>query len=247
VTITAPATLASDYTLTLPTDDGGVNQVLQTDGSGGLSWATVASTVTTTRGDLIKRGASADERLAVGTANQVLKSDGTDPSWGLIANANIDAAAAISGSKIVSAATSTAGVVTATTQSFSGDKTFNDALHGLLGVKAQSPTENWVASFTGSSLSTTGLAAGSSDTFVFPNGACGLLIVNDTTAGTAGLLFISDNGSRAIISDPNATFTLTDPGGGGNKIYLNCTSSGQITFLNRFGVAHNIRVVFLGV
>ena len=44
------------------------------------SWAFVAkglaSSPTTTRGDLIVRGASADERLAIGTAGQVLKVNG---------------------------------------------------------------------------------------------------------------------------------------------------------------------------
>lgn len=35
----------------------------------------------TTRGDIIKRGAAATERLAIGAAETVLKSDGTDPSW----------------------------------------------------------------------------------------------------------------------------------------------------------------------
>jgi hypothetical protein len=39
VTIQAPSTLAADYTLTLPSDDGAANQVLKTDGSGNLSWA----------------------------------------------------------------------------------------------------------------------------------------------------------------------------------------------------------------
>ena len=43
VTLQAPATLGSDYTLTLPTDDGTLNQVLTTDGSGGLSWGASAS------------------------------------------------------------------------------------------------------------------------------------------------------------------------------------------------------------
>lgn len=39
--------------------------------------------VVTTRGDLIRGDSSGDpERLAVGTAAQVLKSDGTDPTWG---------------------------------------------------------------------------------------------------------------------------------------------------------------------
>ena len=45
----------------------------------------------TTRGDVIIRGASATSRLAVGAANTVLKTDGTDPSWGTIATANIAA------------------------------------------------------------------------------------------------------------------------------------------------------------
>jgi hypothetical protein len=43
VIIKAPATLGADYTLTLPTDDGEASQVLSTDGSGVLSWATVAT------------------------------------------------------------------------------------------------------------------------------------------------------------------------------------------------------------
>ncbi len=36
---------------------------------------------TTTRGDIITRGASANGRLAVGTSGYHLSSDGTDPSW----------------------------------------------------------------------------------------------------------------------------------------------------------------------
>jgi hypothetical protein len=41
VNIQALSGLASDYTLTLPPDDGSVNQVLKTDGSGVLSWTAV--------------------------------------------------------------------------------------------------------------------------------------------------------------------------------------------------------------
>ena len=56
----------------------------------------------TTRGDVIIRGASATSRLAIGAANTVLKTDGTDPSWGTIGTANI-AADAITEAKIGSA------------------------------------------------------------------------------------------------------------------------------------------------
>jgi hypothetical protein len=44
----------------------------------------------TARGDLLTMNSSVDPtRLAVGAANTVLKSNGTDPSWGTIATANI--------------------------------------------------------------------------------------------------------------------------------------------------------------
>ena len=50
VTLTIPtsASLGASYTLTLPTSDGSVGQVMITDGSGNLSWSTVAGTGTVT-------------------------------------------------------------------------------------------------------------------------------------------------------------------------------------------------------
>lgn len=46
--------------------------------------------VMTTRGDLVTGNASGNaQRLAVGSANTVLKSDGTDPAWGSVALANL--------------------------------------------------------------------------------------------------------------------------------------------------------------
>jgi hypothetical protein len=63
------------------------------DGSGDMS------DPTTTRGDIIARGASAIARLAVGSANTVLQSDGTDPAWGTVATAMI-ADNAVTGAKL---------------------------------------------------------------------------------------------------------------------------------------------------
>lgn len=48
-----------------------------------------AITVTTTRGDLIVRGASADQRLALGTSGQYLRSNGTDPGWSAVAATDV--------------------------------------------------------------------------------------------------------------------------------------------------------------
>lgn len=67
------------------------------NGAGGTNRKTAASRLKsyiggftdpmTTRGDVIKRGASATERLAIGSANTVLTTDGTDPAWSTVTNA----------------------------------------------------------------------------------------------------------------------------------------------------------------
>lgn len=48
--IGVPAIVATSYSLTLPTDDGTPNQVLQTDGGGVLSWVTAGGTVSSVNG-----------------------------------------------------------------------------------------------------------------------------------------------------------------------------------------------------
>jgi len=51
------------------------------DSSDKLTWSTVSTTPTTTRGDIIYRAASADARLAKGTSGQYLKIGANDPEW----------------------------------------------------------------------------------------------------------------------------------------------------------------------
>ena len=55
------------------------------DSSDKLTWADASSTPTTTRGDIIYRGASADQRLAKGTDGQFLKIGANDPVWADVA------------------------------------------------------------------------------------------------------------------------------------------------------------------
>lgn len=132
---------------------GSAAQVLTVTG-GVPTWENVPSGFadpTTTAGDIIFKNASAvTARLPVGTANTVLTSNGTVPTYsqvtsamiadGTIVNADINASAAIDGSKIVAASAIVSGVVTTGTQTLAGAKTFSGALAATAGTGSISPT-----------------------------------------------------------------------------------------------------------
>ena len=67
---------------TIPITKGGTGQ---TSASAALAALGGISDPTTTRGDIIAKGASVLGRLAIGADNTVLRSDGTDPEWGAVA------------------------------------------------------------------------------------------------------------------------------------------------------------------
>jgi hypothetical protein len=67
----------SHITGTLPIANGGTGQITATAAFDALA-------PTTTRGDTIYRGASNNIRLAIGAANTVLRTNGTDPAWGAV-------------------------------------------------------------------------------------------------------------------------------------------------------------------
>ena len=66
--------LSTGVTGNLPIGNGGTGQAT-------ASAAFDALSPTTTRGDLIRRGASSNERVALGTSGYLLSSDGTDAVW----------------------------------------------------------------------------------------------------------------------------------------------------------------------
>jgi hypothetical protein len=73
VVFQAPASLAADYTLTLPADDGSADQVLQTDGSGNLSWTDLNSPQNYLTGLTLSNDTDADHDINV-TAGQASNS-----------------------------------------------------------------------------------------------------------------------------------------------------------------------------
>ncbi len=74
------------------TGESGGTKYLREDGDGTCSWQTVAQYTTplTTRGDILFRDASGDQRLAKGTEGQYLKIGANDPEWADVVGAVAD-------------------------------------------------------------------------------------------------------------------------------------------------------------
>jgi len=71
---------------TIPITSGGTGE---TSASAALAALGGISDPTTTRGDIITKGASTLDRLPIGAVNTVLRSDGTDPEWGTVATSEL--------------------------------------------------------------------------------------------------------------------------------------------------------------
>ena len=153
--------------------------------------------VLTTRGDLLKQGASAAERLAIGSANRVLTTDGTDPAWSTVTNAmlagSIDLTSKVTGALPLAnggtGATSLAAaniVATNAQQTFTKAQvpsTYTAALSATSGVLDYDTYQNFIIT----------LAAGS-NTLAAPTteasqvGQCGVIIFIQPGSGSAATL-----------------------------------------------------------
>lgn len=68
-------------TLTAPGASDDAKAIVYDHGGSSFGYADVLRDVLTTRGDLVRRGATGEERVALGATSSVLKSDGTDAVW----------------------------------------------------------------------------------------------------------------------------------------------------------------------
>lgn len=153
VELRAPSTVASSIAFTLPGIYGTSGQVLTTNGSGTLSWSTVATTSTTVGGDLT--GTISAAEIAAGA----------------IVDADINAGANIAQSKIAGLTTALSNkepTITApnnTTTYFRGDKTFQTLDTSVVPENGNlyfTDTRVRAATLTGFTTATTDVVAGDS-------------------------------------------------------------------------------------
>lgn len=181
----SPTTTKGDIIVDNGTNDirlavGGDGQALVADSveASGIKWGNVASDPTTTRGELIRRGAAALEAFAAETDNRVVRGDGTDVVSGQIDDPDFFTTGAAAGSGAI-------GIVTTGAQTFAGDKTFtgsidvdtNGNIDGNLVVDGKTNT------FEGTASSV--INGGTFDTLTnanIPQTSCFMLYVWATTA-----------------------------------------------------------------
>lgn len=96
----APATIATDFTLTLPVDDGTPSQALITDGSGVLSWSSFLSASLASGSLFIGVAGVATATDTAAQGDITASATGLNINAGAILNADINASAAIAYSKL---------------------------------------------------------------------------------------------------------------------------------------------------
>jgi hypothetical protein len=190
----------------LPSQASNNGKVLSTNGTD-TSWIAGATVVTTTRGDLIRRGASADERFSASTDNRVVRGDGTD-----VVSGQIDDPAFFTDG--AAAAVSTSGIITSGSQTIGGAKTFNDTSVFTGGIN----TTNGSASITTSPVTLDSLTGYTPGVYLLTVSAAGSTssygsaIVVKSTAITYAVTTIVVSGGTFSLSGADVQYQRTSGG-----------------------------------
>jgi hypothetical protein len=151
--------------------------------------ASAASIGLTTRGDLLKRGASANERLAIGGADTVLLTDGTDPAWGQVSlTAGVTGTLPLANGGTGATSLSGAGIA-----ALAAAQTFTAAQRGTITVDPdlsfdQDVTNNFQCTPSGTgALTFTNHTAGQSGNILLINTGGHAISLAATTKGDANL------------------------------------------------------------
>ena len=233
---------------TIPITSGGTGE---TSASAALAALGGISDPTDTRGDIITRGASALGKVGIGANNTVLRSDGTDPSWGSVA------ASEISGNiDLTSQVTGTLPVANGGTNATSAS-----AARTSLGVAASGANSD-ITSITGLTTDLTVAQGGTgASTASAARTNLGVVIGTDVQAfdadnavtDAAQTFTVSQRGTQTTDNDLSFDLDATNnfkctPSGTGTLTFTNHTAgqSGNILLINSGGHAISLAATTKG-
>lgn len=199
ITVKAPNTLAADYTLTLPANDGDADQYLKTDGSGVTTWAAIPSgsftlsdnqgtpnTDTFTTGGTLTFAGSAGIKTTI-SDNQVGIAVDVTGTTALTALADADEFLVYDASATANRKITAEDVADYIYAGLSGDITVTEA--GVVSIAANSvalgtdTTGNYVATVAGTANQITITGSGSEDSAVTVALTNDVTLVGDLTVG----------------------------------------------------------------
>ena len=204
---------------TIPITSGGTGE---TSASAALAALGGISDPTDTRGDIITRGASALGKVGIGANNTVLRSDGTDPSWGSVAATELTGTLPIANggtnATSASAARTSLGLVIGTDVAAAGANSDITSLTGLTTdlTVAQGGTG---ASDAATARTNLGVAIGT-DVQAFD--------ADNAVTDAAQTFTVSQRGT--ITTDNDLSFDIGDTGT--NNFKCTPTGTGTLTFTN---------------
>ena len=185
-------------TASFTTASGALALGIVTGATGATGAAGSASAVLTTRGDVLKRGASAVERLAIGSANTVLSTNGTDPAWSTVTNAmlagSIDLTSKVTGTlPLAQGGIGATSLASAGIAALAADQTFTAANRGTITTDNDlsfdlNVTNNWKATPSGgAALTFTNHTSGQSGNILLVNSGGHAISLHANTKGDANL------------------------------------------------------------
>jgi hypothetical protein len=215
----------------------------------GIKWGTALSNPMAAEGDMIYGGAlGAATNLATGTTAGVLHGgNGAVPSWSLLVNADVDAAAAIAGSKITPTFTSAvqipAGTVGAPALAFSDDADASGTGIYRVGANSLGFAANGV--HVGQYSSAGAWTLGISGTLTTAHTVVGRVTVDGTIGSNAGILRARNNAANGSSSEVCITAEYNnDTDVTGAYFYVCRNSSGNT--IGRIEGATNTTTSFTG-
>ena len=193
---------------TVPITSGGTGAVTADDARNNLG---AALDPTDTRGDLITRGITTLDKLAIGSNNYVLKSNGTDPVWGQVDGGEVTGTVAVVNGGTGS--TTSSGALTNLGAAASGANTDITSLGGLTTdiAVADGGTGASTASAARSNL---GAAASGANTDITSLAAD--LVISGSTSGDALRITQTGAGNALVVEDsanPDSTPFVVDATG----------------------------------